>query len=314
MAGIGIVNNPRARRNRRHPETGSRLRQLVGAAGDVADASTLDELARVLARFREREIDTLGVNGGDGTAHVVLSSAIDVWRGARFPRVLLLRGGAMNTVARGQGISGSPERILGRLLEQRSSGKPPRTVTRDLLRVEADGLPTRYGFIFGTGTAVTFLDVYYGTGRASPATAFGLFTRAVGSAVARGRFAARLTEREWLRVSVDGEEWPEDRFVAVIAGTTPEIGFGFAPFTRCAEQPGFFHAVGVVGSLRQIVTSLPGVYRGRAWRRRVAVDTVARELELEPSEALRFTVDGDLYESASRVAVSTGPAVDLLVP
>lgn len=314
MAGIGIVNNPRSRRNRLHPETGGKLRQLVGGDGEVHDASTLEELARALGRFRERGVDTLGVNGGDGTAHVVLSAAVEVWDGARLPQLLLLRGGAMNTVARGQGISGAPEGILGRFLERRRSGKSHRSVSRDLLRIEAPGLPTRHGFIFGTGAAVTFLDIYYETGRPSPAMAFGLFARAVASAMARGRFAARLTEREWLRVTVDGEEWPEDRFVGVIAGTTPEIGFGFAPFTRCEEQPGFFHAVGVVGSLRQIVASLPGVYRGRAWRRRVAVDTVARELAIEGGGPVRFTVDGDLYEGPSGVTVATGPAVQLVLP
>jgi diacylglycerol kinase family enzyme len=314
MAGIGIVNNPRSRRNLRHPETGARLRQLVGAEGEVHDASTLDELAHALLRFRERGVDALGVNGGDGTAHVVLSAVVEAWRGARLPQVLLLRGGAMNTVARGQGVAGTPEGIVARLLERRRTGKAVRTVTRDLLRVEAPGLPVRHGFIFGTGAAVTFLDVYYGTGRPSPAVAFGLLARAVASAVSRGRFAGRLAEREWLRVTVDGEEWPEDRFVTVIAGATPEIGFGFAPFTRCEEQPGFFHAVGVVGSLRQIVTSLPGVYRGRAWRRRVAVDTVARELELEGLRPVRYTIDGDLYESPSQVKVATGPPVELLIP
>ncbi|HET7754159.1 MAG TPA: diacylglycerol kinase family protein [Anaeromyxobacteraceae bacterium] len=314
MAGIGIVNNPRSRRNRRHPETAGKLRQLVAGAGEVLDASTLDELAHALARFRERGIDTLGVNGGDGTAHIVLSAALDAWRGSPFPQILLLRGGAMNTVARGQGISGTPEGILSRLLERRRAGKRTRTVTRDLLRIEAPGLTTRHGFIFGTGAAVSFLDVYYGTGRPSPAMALGLLARAVGSALSRGRFASRLTEREWLRITVDGEEWPEDRFVGVIAATTPEIGFGFAPFTRCEEQPGFFHAVGVVGSVRQIVASLPGVYRGRAWRRRVAVDTVARELSIDAGRPVRFTVDGDLYESPSQVTVSTGPAVELLTP
>lgn len=314
MAGIGIVNNPRSRRNLHHPGTGAKLRQILGAEGEVHDASTLEELAVALRRFRELGVDTLGVNGGDGTAHVVLSAAVDAWRGERLPQVVMLRGGAMNTVARGQGVGGTPEGILARLLERRRTGRAVPTVTRDLLRVDAPGLPVRHGFIFGTGAAVTFLDVYYGTGRPSPAVAFGLFVRAVASAVSRGGFAGRLAEREWLRVTVDGEEWAEDRFVTVIAGATPEIGFGFAPFTRCAEQPGFFHAVGVVGSLRQVAASLPGVYRGRAWRRRVAVDTVARELEIEGLRPVRYTIDGDLYESPSELKVATGPPVELLTP
>jgi hypothetical protein len=44
------------------------------------------------------------------------------------------------------------------------------------------------------------------------------------------------------------------------------------------------------------------------------VDTVARDLELDAGQPVRFTVDGDLYESPSRITVTTGPAVELVIP
>jgi diacylglycerol kinase family enzyme len=314
MAGIGIVNNPRSRRNRRQPEIAQRLRRLVDGEGEVVDAETFDQLDRAVERFRAAGIDVLGVNGGDGTGHVVLSAIAAAWGDRPLPRVLLLRGGAMNTVAHGNHLRGSPEAILSRHLERTRAGAAPRTVQRDLLAVDAPGIPRRHGFIFGTGAVVAFLDAYYRTGRPSPAMAAALVVRGIASALGRGRFAARLAAREPLRVAADGEEWSEDRYLAVLASTVPEIGFGFAAFARCDEQPGFFHAVGVTTTIPQLVPRLPWIYAGKPWRRSVAIDAVARELALEASEGpLRFTMDGDLYASPGEVRVSTGPAVELIV-
>jgi diacylglycerol kinase family enzyme len=313
MAGIGIVNNPRSRRNQRRPETGGHLRRLVDGEGEVLDAATHEELDHALDRFEASGVDTLGINGGDGTGHVVLTAVVRRWADRPLPRVLLLRGGAMNTVAHGHRLRGTPEAILERHLQRRRAGTPPRLVARDLLRVEGPGAPPGHGFIFGTGAVVAFLDAYYGTGRASPAVAALLLARLVSSAAVGGRFAARITAREPLRVRADGEEWPEDRYLSVLAATVPEIGFGFTPFARCDEQPGFFHAVGVTGTAAQLVPRIPAIYAGRPWRRSIATEAVTRDLRIEGTGPVRFTLDGDLYAYDREVRVSTGPAVELLV-
>ncbi|WP_245529850.1 diacylglycerol/lipid kinase family protein [Anaeromyxobacter dehalogenans] len=313
MGGIGIVNNPRSRRNRRDPRLGERLRARLGDAGEVIDAATPDELDRAVERFRARGVDVLGIGGGDGTAHVVLSAFADAYGDAPLPQILLLRAGAMNTVAHGNAIRGSPEAILRAVLARRQQGIPLATVERDLLRVEADGIATRHGFIFGTGAVVAFLEAYYATGRPSPLTAGLLLARSVGSALVRGPFAASLTRRDPLRVWSDGEEWSDARYLALVAGSTPDIGFGFRAFHRCSEQPGSFHAVGVTASPLQIALALPRIRAGRPWKRRHAQDEVARELRVE-GDGLRFTVDGDLYGPARAVRISTGPGVELVVP
>ncbi len=307
------MNNPRSRRNRRRPGIARRLRALLDSDGEVLDASTPDELARAVERFRAERIDVLGVNGGDGTAHYVLTAFAREWGDAPLPKLLLLRGGAMNTVAHGNGVHGGAERILREVLIRQRHRYPLRTLERDLLRVRADGGAPRYGFIFGTGSIVAFLEAYYATGRPSPAMAAALAARAILSALVAGRFAAALTRRERLRVATDGDEWPDGSFLALAAGSTPDIGFGFRAFNRCAEQPGFFHAVGLTGSVTQLALAVPRIRRGAPWRRRLAQDEVARALVVE-GERPRFTVDGDLYAAERTIVVETGPAVEIVVP
>lgn len=306
------MNNPRSLRNLRAPQTARRLRTMVEGDGEVADAATREELARAVESFRARRIDLLAINGGDGTAHVVLTALADAYRGAPLPDVALLRGGGMNIVAHAHRVRGSPESILRSMVERRRAGTPPRTVERDLLAVEADGAAPQFGFLFGTGAAVAFLDAYYAGDVPRPRRAAALLLRALVSALVGGPFAAALAARERLRVTVDGDEWPDAPFLAVLAGAVPEIGFGFRPFARCDEQPGFFHAVGVTGSVLQLVPHLPRTWLGRPWKRSVAVDAVARDVVIEGG--VRFMVDGDLYAARDAVRIRTGPPVRLVLP
>ncbi len=306
------MNNPRARRNLRAPDTARRLRDLLDGEGEVLDASTRDELARAVEAFKARSVDVLGVNGGDGTGHVVLTAVAEAYRGSTMPAIALLRGGAMNTVAHAHGLRGTPESMVRSMLQQRRARLPLRTVERDLLAIEVDDGPARCGFRFGTGAVVAFLDAYYRSADPGPATAAALLVRAVGSALVGGPLAAGLTSREWIRVVADGEEWPDEPLLAVLAGTVPEIGFGFAPLSRCDEQPGFFHAVGVTGSTLQLALHLPRIWLGHPWKRTLAVDAVARDLVLDGP--FRLTIDGDLYEASRRVRLRTGPPVRLVLP
>jgi diacylglycerol kinase (ATP) len=313
MGGIGIVNNPRSRRNRRDAGIAQRLREQLGAEGEVLDASTPEELERAVQRFRAARVDALGINGGDGTGHYVLTAFARAYGDEPIPPLVLLRGGAMNTVAHGHGIRGGPERILGEVLSRRRRGLPVRTVARDLLRVTADGGAPRYGFIFGTGAIVSFLEAYYATGHASPATAALLVGRAFASALVGGPFAEALTRRQPLRVETDGDEWPDGSYLALAAASTPDIGLGFLAFHRCGEQPGFFHAVGLTGSVGQLALAIPRLLRGAPWRRRLAQDEVAREMIVE-GNGPRFTIDGDIYPAERTVRIETGPAVEIVVP
>src|SRR5580704_11501498 len=117
VSGIGVVLNPKSRRNLRDPHAASRLARALGDHGVVREARTIDELYRIAEDFRRVDIDVLAISGGDGTNHVTLTGFIDVYGGATMPQVALLRGGTMNTVANSVGMRrGRPEGLLERLL------------------------------------------------------------------------------------------------------------------------------------------------------------------------------------------------------
>jgi len=313
MAGIGIVSNPRAHRNRQHPAAADRLARLLGDAGLLRQAETPEELDQALSDLRRAGVDLLAVNGGDGTLHRVVTALERAWGGEPWPRLLPLRGGAMNTVATSHRHGLAPEAALEKVLARRAAGLPLPTVERDLLRVSAGAEEGRLGFLFGTGIAVAFLEAWYATGRATASRALLLLLRAALSAAVGGRFAAALTRLERLRVVADGEEWPADAYLSVVAGAIPQIGFGFAPLGRCDEQPGFFHAVGVTGSASQLALRMPAVWLGRPWRRPLAVDAVVRTLLVDGRE-VRYTVDGDLFTAPGALQVAAGPVAEVVLP
>ena len=79
MPGIAVLSNPRSRQNRRRPGLIDRLRDVVAPLGDAAIVRTTadeGELEDAVLHFRDREIDILALNGGDGTNHVTLTEVI----------------------------------------------------------------------------------------------------------------------------------------------------------------------------------------------------------------------------------------------
>ena len=105
---IGVVLNPKSRRNLRDPRAATRLARTLGDHGVVREARSIDELHRIAEDFKRLRIDILGISGGDGTNHVTLTGFINVYGGMALPQIAFLRGGTMNTVANSVGVRGRP--------------------------------------------------------------------------------------------------------------------------------------------------------------------------------------------------------------
>src|SRR5579863_9565155 len=165
MSGIGVVLNPKSRRNLRDPRAEYRLARRLGNHGVVRAARSIDELYHIAEDFRRVDIDVLAISGGDGTNHVTLTGFLDVYRGATMPQVALLRGGTMNTVANSVGVRrGGPEGLLGRLVRDyaRRGVLELENVERHVMRLLAPSEgKARFGFLFGTGVVHGFLAEYY---------------------------------------------------------------------------------------------------------------------------------------------------------
>jgi diacylglycerol kinase family enzyme len=323
VAGIGVVLNPKSGRNLRDPTAALRLARRLGDQGVVREAGSIEELYRIAEDFRRADIDVLAISGGDGTNTVTLTGFLDVYAGATIPRVALLRGGTMNTVANSVGVQhDKPEGLLGRLVRAyalRANG-PLDDVERDCMRIApADGRKARYGFLFGTGVVHGFLAEYYRDGEATPLVAAKTLGRGIASAVVHGEAIRRMARPfrgsvEFTGVGADCQPWPPRDYLAVAAGTIGHIGLNFKPFYRYAERPGHFHVLGIHASPLGFVAELSRIHKGLPMRPGKAYDHVADTMVLRSTDGpLRYMIDGDLHECAAEVRVSIGPRVRFVV-
>ena len=125
MPGIGVILNPYSKKFKKDPNRAKHMGFIVGDKASCKETEDLDDLRRVAEEFKTRDIDILAINGGDGTNHCTLTTFLQVYREKPLPKIALLRGGTLNTVARSVGVKGRSEDILSNLLVSSTPAKPP---------------------------------------------------------------------------------------------------------------------------------------------------------------------------------------------
>jgi diacylglycerol kinase family enzyme len=305
MAGIAIIANPNARRNREWPLAAEQLRKAAPGA-TILETRGPEELAGVAKAVKAQRPRVLAIAGGDGTVtHTV--TALSVALGDDLPPLALLGGGAYDSLAP-LGGKGDAEDRLRRLSEALASGTELHVEQRDTLRVEG-----RCGFRFGVGLPVRFIEAIYATGHAGSFTSTRLLARAFWSSLTSGPFARRLYAPMDLRVRLDGEEWPRIEIYGLVCSSVAEAGLGLRPFRRATEQPGAFQALGLTAGPRKFALELPRLLVGLPARRDRLLEGVGEKLELTGRAPLSWLLDGEIYSSKSgKLAVGLGPRVTLV--
>ena len=311
--GIGVVLNPKSRRNLRDPRAALRLARALGDNGIVREARSIDELHRIAEDFKRLRIDVLGISGGDGTNHVTITGFINVYGGMALPQIAFLRGGTMNTVANSVGVSrGRPEGLLGRLIRayaQRAS-QPLANVERHVMRIGE-----HYGFLFGTGVVYGFLAEYYRDGDPTPLVAAKTLLRGIGSTLVRGQTIRRMARPFRGTVELDdGTVWEDRDYLTITGGTIDQIGLNFRPFHRFNERKNSFHLLGIHASPIRLVGELPRIWNAEPMRNGRAYEaTPSRAIVRSTEGTMRYMIDGDLHEQAGPLEVSMGPRVKIVV-
>ena len=309
MAGIGVISNPLSGRNRRNPQRQERLAYPLGARGELALPEGLDRLEAELLVFRERQIEVLCINGGDGTIHQVMTALLRVYGAAGpFPQIALLKGGTMNTIARNVGVRMGAEDMLGHVVSRYHSGAAFPTTTRNLLVAD----DTRAGFIFGNVGIARFLEAYYAGGDASPWKAVRLLASLVVAAVLGTPYAEEMLGAQVVRITADGQPVARERFTMLGAATVADIGIGFRPFYGILQNPDHIHLIGIGCPPFQFATALPRIRLALPTRRADVTDLLARQLHLELPAPVGYTIDGDLYPPVQSVRLAVGPRVTFI--
>lgn len=314
MPGIGLLHNPKAKRNVTDPGAAARLNEVLGDAGVVRYASTLDELAKAADDFKRIGIEVLAIGGGDGTSHLTITGIIDAYGDAPLPAFGFLRGGTMNTIANAFCVPRrAPEVLLAAYKRSyaRRGVTPMRFVEPHVLKVG-----DHYGFIFGTGAIYGFIAEYNQREHRDAAWAAKVLATAVGSAAIGGEAIKRVAQRWHGSVRFDdGSAFAEGSYLTIGGSTCGQIGLGFKPFYRSGEVPNRFHMLGIFASPLEFIAGLPRIWRGQTLGENRTFEKVVKHAVLHPSDGVsRYVIDGDVYVHDGPLELSCGPRIRLITP
>ncbi len=287
------------------------LRRAAGAACILHETRSLGELPEVAEAIAQDTPHTVLLAGGDGSTMAGLSALARAYAGRPLPRIGLVPGGTVSTIARSYGFRGDAtdyaERLLVRAADERSATTPAPTLV-----AAEDGGEERIGFIFGAGLVARFFELYEADGARGYGAAARIVARIFAGSFASGRTARRVLTPAPTKISIDGAVQPARAYSLVVAATVRDLGIGMRVTYRAGEDPSRVHVVASALGPRALGPQLPLVLLGRRLLGREHVDALAREAAFDLGAGSPYILDGDLFH-AGRVVVRAGPTLALVV-
>jgi len=337
---IGVITNPKSRKNRLCPGRADQLKEILGDMGEVHTTDSVDSIKPVLREFLRKRAQYWVADGGDGALHWMLRMGMEVleeeeFAGRSMPLPLLpTKGGTIDFVANNVGISGTAETILAELKRSVEGGRRIDEVEVDSMLIEGieagdDGVdkPFRtYGFaVAAGGIGQRFFSKYYSYDDPNPRTitkvlANALVSMPVSLSPLRRvsflpdhlRYYARdLFKPTPAKVTLDGMILPGTDFTGMhVASMSINLGNVLRFFNK-AETPGMMHALVGSPSPATIVRNLPRMTLGRELRGRELIDRPCRSMTIEAvgDELLAPVIDGEYYRNLRRVSFCIGPRI-----
>jgi diacylglycerol kinase (ATP) len=318
---IDVIVNTTARLFATRPGLVDRLHRACAGAAEVHDTASLGALDAAADAIAARGTDLVVLSGGDGTFMAGVTSLARAFGEARLPRLALLPGGTVATVARNWGLAGEPVVLLERLLRHRDH---LRFVPRPTLRVSGatgatgataggDGtrVDERLGFIFGTGLVASFFDVYYARGARGYAGAARIVARVFAESFWGGPLARRVLDPLPCTIEVEGRRLAPEAWSLVCAAVVRDLGIHMLVTYRAGEDPQRPHLVASPLSSRRLGPRAPLVLAGRRIGGPGHFDDLAREFVVRfPGGEGPYVLDGDVLR-AREVRVSAGPIIQV---
>ena len=308
---FAILTNPHSSRNRRHLP---RLRAELQRHSEIRhiEASSLDELPAAAESLLADGVELLGINGGDGTVHLVLSALLRASAGRPLPALALLPGGTTNMSARDvNGGAVSMRHALAALLAV-GNGKPSFT-PRHLLHIHGTGAEPQLGLCLGMGAVVRGVEYchqkIYSLGiREEWAAGFALLRAGWGIARREPVFAEGVP----LEISIDGEQH-HSRAAIFLVSALSQLMLGIRPFWGAGVDP--LHVTLVREHADRFLRNFPDFLRGRSdpHLTEAAGYLSRRGSVIEIDGNCPYTIDGEIYHaSTNHIRVDAFGPVNML--
>jgi diacylglycerol kinase (ATP) len=298
---VGLISNPNSRRNR------AGLHKVQGIVANQPRihhrvTAGAGEIAGVLREFARLGVNTLAINGGDGTGARVLTELLEQRPFAQVPAIILLPGGTTNMNAADAGLRGSLPDSVRRVADwANGNAAHSERLTRPVLRVEgARGEQALYGMFFGTGTIVSGIKYCHAnihTLGIRDELAPGLVVlRTLWGMIRKDTHFSRPTA---IDIGLDDTEYGEARpVVQLLVTSLQRLFLGLRPWW--GKEPGDLHCTWMEHPSRRVLRAFPALLRGRPNHH---VNT-ANGYFSHNAETIRlrldgtFTLDGEMHQAS----------------
>ena len=262
------------------------------------ETASLDDLPGAVEMLLADGVELLGINGGDGTVHAVLTALLRASAGQPLPSIALLPGGTTSMSARGINGGAVPfNRALDALLYAMDS--VPAGQQRYLLKVHAPGADAQLGLCLGMGAIVSGVEYCH-----ERIYSLGLRDEwAAGAALLRAGWGIARREPVFadgvpLDLDIDGERHSAKASIFLVT-VLDELILGIRPFWGDGADP--LRITLVREHATRFLRSFPDFLRGRAHPHltEAAGFLSRRGSHIEIRSPGPYTIDGEIYHSKS---------------
>ncbi len=308
---IDVIANTNARAYRRDSSLLANIRRVSAGRADVHATSHVDELSTICEQIAHRGSDLVVLSGGDGSFMAGVSALARVYEPRPLPRIGLLPGGTVATVARNFGLKGSPVALLERLLTTPQVFGTTRSGTLRVRQTLRGETIERVGFIFGTGLIARFFDLYYADGARGYAGAARIAARIFVDSFYDGPYARRVLTPMPCTIDADDKPLDGDKWSLVCAAVVHNLGIGMKVNYRAGEDLERVHLVASQLAPGLLGPRAPLALLGKPIGGQGHVDKLVTSFVVRFSPDGPYVLDGDVLR-ATEVSVCAGPQLDVV--
>ncbi len=314
---IGIVSNPRSRRNRSQlPEVERILANHPAIHHCVLSGE--DDTDRALEQFAAAGVNVLAINGGDGTVARVLTQLLSMRPFSQMPSIVLLPGGTTNMNAADIGMRGRLKKNIGHLVHWAESGHDNiERLIRPVLRVRhTPRKAARYGMFFGTGSITRGMEYCQGSIHTLGLTdEFGPAITTIRAIWGMLRQDPVFTAPQPTRVELDsGTDTSIRELNLLLISSLERLFLGFHPYWGDEDAP--LHCTWLQKPTNKLLRVIPCMLRGRQCKH------MSRENGYYSANATQirlwlngsFAIDGEIYhvDNEHPIIVDNGGELEFL--
>ena len=315
---VAVVTNPNAGKNTPRAGLGKVISSILATPRWTYNPETLSALEGTAKQLSHDRPDILVIAGGDGTVHETLSKVLlehERSPAAPIPQILIIPIGTMNNLATTLGLTKHPAVKLAELIAAKIRDKRPLDVTPlNPLKINDE-----YGFLYGTGLPVNFLQKYYEDPKhRGPRRAIKVVLTTIGNEI-----LSLLTFRKSKQILTrpvhatitlpegnDPAVAPFTTHTGIICASIDDIGLGCRAMPKARSQPGCFMLRSTHLSFWGLVGSLGPLWAGLPLP--ATFDAVVPHLSIDYQEPTIATVDGDMKPPRTSDVIGCGPAVSFI--